>query len=76
MHLVLTHDGPFVCNGSHDGVWTYNVSNVTCLECLRTASRNSNRQRDEALNELTEACADRDVAYEESNELRRKEAKP
>jgi hypothetical protein len=36
-HLVRGFDGPFLCNGSRDGVWTYDERQATCAECLRAA---------------------------------------
>jgi hypothetical protein len=36
-HLVAAIDGPFLCNGSRDGIWTLDPAHATCVECLRAA---------------------------------------
>jgi hypothetical protein len=46
MHLVREFDGPFLCNGSHDGVWTYDEEQATCVPCLRAAVRAAPREDD------------------------------
>ena len=47
-HLVNTYDGPFVCNGGHDGVWTYAPQKATCTACLTKQLATVTRERDEA----------------------------
>lgn len=53
-HLVLTHDGPFICDGAgkqRDGVWTYDPQKATCIACLRAFIQSSEAHLDAATKE-------------------------
>lgn len=63
-HLVKGFDGPFLCNGSRDGVWTYDEKQATCVECLRTALASAEARASAAERERDEALRGRHAAIE------------